>query len=430
MRMGGLGKKAAAPGNGSARLLTDSRSAGAKRWHRIDSLLDAALELPQAEREPFLISSCGDDAELLTTVKELLEADEQVGGFLETPAMPVNLDRLSAMGARAAKAITQTAEQNPDGPDPEQIDRYRILGLLGKGAMGRVYRAVDEQGHEVAIKLLRSNAPGQVRRFQREAQVLARIEHEQVCRIYEIAEDNGRPFIAMQLINGESLRKLAPVLSIEVKVDIVAQAALALQAAHDLGVIHRDVKPSNIMVERGTEGKLKAYMLDFGISRLVEATSSTLTGTVIGTPAFIAPERLDSNAQPPDHRIDLYSLGATLYTVLAGQPPFTGSQIQILMQIQDGEPQPLAALNSDIPADLVDIVERCMHRNPELRYGSTRELAEDLQRFLAGEPVKAGTCYPQPQPPSQPRSSLLHRPSLVAAGIIALLVLLILLGIV
>ncbi len=272
-------------------------------------------------------------------------------------------------------------------------ERFHLTGFLGEGAMGRVYRAVDRRlGRPVALKFLRSDDPDQVDRFQREARAQGQIEHDHVCRVYDVGEVGGRPYIAMQFVEGRALDELAPELSLERKVQVAEQVAQAAQAAHSHGVIHRDLKPGNIMVEVGDDGGVHAYVLDFGIARDVGGPSMTISGTVVGTPAYMAPEQVQGDAARVDRRADVYAIGATLYDLVAGRAPFTGStRMETLIQVVSEDAVPLRRLDGSVPADLEAIVGRCLEKDPADRYESAHALALDLRRFLDGEPVAART---------------------------------------
>jgi len=282
-----------------------------------------------------------------------------------------------------------------DDPLPNW-ERFHLTGFLGEGAMGRVYRAVDRRlGRPVALKFLRSGDPDQVDRFQREARAQGRIEHDHVCRVYDVGEVDGRPYIAMQFIEGRTLNELAPGLSLERKVRVIEQVAEAAQAAHSHGVIHRDLKPGNIMVDVGEDGSVHAYVLDFGIARDAGGPSNTISGTVVGTPAYMAPEQIQGDPGRIDRRADVYAIGATFYDLVVGRAPFTGStRMETLIQVVSDDPVPLRRIDGSVPADLEAIVGRCLEKEPERRYESANALALDLRRFLDGEPVTARTIGP------------------------------------
>ena len=287
----------------------------------------------------------------------------------------------------AAGELLTGAFENPV-PD---WDRYTIIDYLGEGAMGLVYRALDPSlGRQVAIKFIASDDPDQKNRFQREARAHAQIEHDHVCRVYEVGDVGGRAYIAMQLIDGSSLQDVASDLTLDQRVVVMEQVAEAVQAAHSMGVIHRDIKPGNIMVENRDGGGLHAYVLDFGIAREIGSPGMTLTGMVVGTPAYMAPEQVQGDPGLIDRRVDVYGIGATLYDLIAGKAPFSGStRIETLVQVVSDEPRPLRQLDERVPADLETIVSKCLEKDPQRRYASARALGEDLQHYLDGEPIAA-----------------------------------------
>lgn len=270
-------------------------------------------------------------------------------------------------------------------------DRYELVSLIGRGGMGRVYRARDPRlGRFVAIKLLRHDEPDLAARFLREAQAQARVEHPAICRVYEVGDAAGQPFIAMQLIDGASLRDRAAELALEQKLLIVREVALALHEAHRNGLIHRDIKPGNILLERGEDAEWRPFVVDFGLAREVEQPGTTMPGALMGTAAYMSPEQACGDIQSLDRRTDVYSLGATLYEVLRGAPPFVGrTDVEVLMKVVSEEPEPLRRRMPNLPGDVETIVQTCMAKEPSRRYSSARELASDLQRFLDGEPIAA-----------------------------------------
>jgi eukaryotic-like serine/threonine-protein kinase len=273
----------------------------------------------------------------------------------------------------------------------EGATRYEIEQLIGAGGMGRVFKARDRRlGRHVALKFIRDNEPLLVERFLREAQAQARIEHENICKVYEAGEIDGYPYIAMQLIEGQSLKTLRGDLSIEQKVQIMRKVAEALHTAHRLGLIHRDVKPSNVMLERAEDGSFRPYVMDFGLARDIGANGNAMTEAAVGTPSFMAPEQVLGDVSRLDRCTDIHALGATLYYLLAGKPPFRGETTpDILLQVVSGEPIRLRAVDPQIPVDLETIVMRCLEKEPQHRYDSARAFADDLGRYLDGEPIQA-----------------------------------------
>ncbi len=268
---------------------------------------------------------------------------------------------------------------------------YQTGVLIGSGGMGEVFRAWDPVlDRPVALKYLRATSPELVSRLKREARAQARIDHPAVCRVYEVGDDDGRPYIAMQYVDGEPLDRAAAALSLEQKVLVVREVAEAVQAAHEVGLIHRDLKPANILVSEGDDGRPRPYVLDFGIAREQEVSGFTVTGQVIGTPGYLSPEQARGEVTGLDRRTDVFSLGVILYELIGGRRPFTGSNhLETLMALLEREPPPLRRVAPRVPRDLETIVMTCLAKRPDQRYPSARALADDLTRFLEGVPVLA-----------------------------------------
>lgn len=267
---------------------------------------------------------------------------------------------------------------------------YRIESLLGEGGMARVYRAFDPKLERyVALKFIRIDDENHKKRLLREARAQAQIEQDNVCKIYEVGEVQGKPYIAMQLVPGRTLQDLFAELSLEQKIRLMEQVCDAIQAAHRLGIVHRDIKPSNILIERRDDGSLRPYVVDFGIARDVSEAGVTATTAVMGTPAFMSPEQIMGNNKIVDRRADIYSMGSTLYYIISGQRPFPGKGMDLLINIVSDEPTPLGKVVPSIPQDLETIVTKCLEKDPARRYDSARALGDDLKRYLAGEPILA-----------------------------------------
>ena len=287
----------------------------------------------------------------------------------------------------------------PDSPPPSPFPpelrfladwpRYRVERLLGSGGMGTVYKAFDPTlGRWVALKFLHRNDGTHADRFLREARAQARISHPNVCQVHEAGEVEGRPYIAMQYVDGRSLGELCEELTIGDKVRLMRDVARGIHAAHRSGLIHRDLKPGNILLAREETGEVHPYVVDFGLAMAQDEISLSRTGMISGTPAYISPEA--AQGRPLDRRTDVYSLGVVLYELLAGEPPFTGGNLaRVLVRLVQEDPRPLRQVAPAIPEDLETIVAKCLEKDPTRRYESARELAEDLDRFLDGEPIRA-----------------------------------------
>ncbi|WP_279341643.1 serine/threonine-protein kinase [Geothrix sp. SG200] len=315
------------------------------------------------------------------------------------------------------------------GPPPFPVpgwDRYECLGFLGQGGMGKVFRCRDRRlGRMVAIKFVRLDDDRHLARFMLEARAQARVDHDHVCKVFEVGEVEGRVFIAMQCIGGRPFDLAAAELSLEQRAMVVRDAALGVQEAHRVGIIHRDLKPSNIMVERTEDGALRTFVMDFGLARDWDQ-NVTETGAVLGTPSYMSPEQARGEVSRLDRRTDVYSLGATLYQAVTGRPPVTGANaLEVLGAIAAHEVPSMRGPGLDIPRDLEAITLKCLEKERGHRYESARALAEDLDRFLAGDPVLArptGLWY------RVQRKLRKHR-QLAAVGAVAALAVLVALGV-
>ncbi|HEY3056567.1 MAG TPA: serine/threonine-protein kinase, partial [Thermoanaerobaculia bacterium] len=273
-----------------------------------------------------------------------------------------------------------------------RVHTFEVVGRLGAGAMGAVYRARDGKlGRDVAIKFLQDKLSASreyLRRFEREARAASALNHPNIITIFEIDEFEGAPFIAMELVDGQSLRDLLRrgALPVRKLLDLAAQIAEGLAAAHDSGIIHRDLKPENVMVTK--DGRVK--IVDFGLARIsrpadADASTADITsvrtpdGRVLGTAAYVSPEQA-SGGRSIDFRADQFSFGSILYEMGTGRRAFQrDTTMETLAAIMRDEPEPVQRLNSRIPPPLCWIVERCLAKDPAERYASTRDLARELR---------------------------------------------------
>ncbi len=268
----------------------------------------------------------------------------------------------------------------PDLPTGRALGSYVLVEQIGSGGFGEVWKAWDTKlSRWVALKLLREENPEELQRFFREARLAAAIVHPGIVPIHEVGNADGRHFIAMQLVEGASLADHGPLHPREA-VRIIVDVARAVDYAHERGVVHRDLKPSNIL--RDPEGRV--FVTDFGLAKRVKAGALSASSVLVGTPDYMSPEQ--ARGSGVDRRSDVWSLGATLYALLEGRAPFAGpSALDIMIRAASEPPPPLES----VERDLAIIVMKCLEKDPAMRYPTAGELAADLQRCLAGEPINA-----------------------------------------
>ena len=268
------------------------------------------------------------------------------------------------------------------GESPRQFGRFRVLDELGRGAMGVVWRAEDPAlGRTVAIKTITLTGTDEERahfeaRFLQEARAAGGVGHPSIVTIYDVGREGDVAFMAMEILDGRELRDLirGGSLAPSEAVEIAARVAEALAAAHERGVIHRDVKPGNIMVL--SDGRVK--VMDFGIARLRDPDVKTATGMLLGSPRYMSPELV--SGEPFDHRADIFSLGVVLYEMLTGVTPFSGDDLtQLMHQVVNAAVVPPSHVNRALPPVLDYILARALKKSPAERYGSAAEFASDLR---------------------------------------------------
>jgi serine/threonine protein kinase/Tfp pilus assembly protein PilF len=381
-----------------------------ERWPTIESLYHSALKRGPAERGSWLRQACGDDTRLLGEVESLLAcADANLSNPGARPELAKLLGQLAgdpdasaeglsdgeAADGEVASALPQVATALP-----ATIGRYRILRLLGEGGMGVVYEAEQEQPRRtVALKVVKSGLgdPMLVRRFEQESLALGRLQHPGIAQIYEAGTaENGfgpQPYFVMEFIRGESLLHHASAhqLDIRQKLELMAKICEAVQHAHQRGVIHRDLKPGNILVDETGQPKI----LDFGVARATDSdtrvTRQTDLGQLVGTLAYMSPEQVLADPLEIDTRSDVYALGVVLYELLAGRLPYRVSPRlhEAVQTIREEEPRSLGTVSSAFRGDIETTVAKALEKDKGRRYSSAAELAADLHRHLRDEPIMA-----------------------------------------
>jgi serine/threonine protein kinase/formylglycine-generating enzyme required for sulfatase activity len=393
-----------------------------ERWRRIKELHARARELAESERRAFLEQECEGDGGLVEEVFALLAGDS-TDSFLETP----NLE-----GKHAPQPSVKTT-----------LGDFELLDLLGRGGMGVVYRARQKSlDREVAVKVLpRTSAMEQRRvdRFQREALAAAKLEHPSIVPVYSVGEDEGLHYFAMQYIVGRSLNEELNILrdvhegqadeqpllpAFDSKEYITAAARLTqavasgLHHAHEHGVVHRDVKPQNLLLDL----KARVHIADFGLAKVEELGTITKSGEIAGTPYYMSPEQALAKRVRVDHRTDVFSLGVVLYELLTLHRPFGGSTShQVLYAISFSEPRSIRKSNPRVPRDLETICIKALSKKPDNRYATAGDLDEDLQRFLNHEAIQGR----RPSPVSRVASHVSRRrswyvPLVASLGVLAL----------
>ena len=390
------------------------------RWDKVGKLFEEVREKPPEKRAAYLAEVC-DEESLRTEVLSLLKAEAQVGGFFE--------DLASVLPTAADAEVPEDRQiQELRTPDPldlegETVGRYAVEEHLGGGGMGVVYRAHDpELDRWVALKFLppslAASREGE-ERFVREARAASALEHPHIATIYEIGtSEAGHRFIAMAYYEGETLKeKLAreAPLSVEEAIRYAEQISAALTQAHEAGIVHRDVKPANVMVtETGT-----VKLLDFGLAKAAADTRLTQPGRQLGTAAYMSPEQ--AKGEPVGPPSDLWAVGVVLYEMVTGTRPFRGGSMPaVLRAILDDDPTPLHELRDDVPPRISHLVGRCLEKNPDDRPASAEVLLEELQALRTGSAPSYDSAPQRTQAPILGSASSLALLILLVVGIAGL----------
>ena len=348
-----------------------------ERWKQIDVLFDAVLDLPENEREKFIVENSDGDEDLRNEVLSLLKAQTSGSDFMENSAMRIAAENLAVENRKTYE--TQFLNKI--------IGNYVIESLLGSGGMGEVYLARDEKlNRQVALKILPAEFVSddeRVKRFQGEARAISALNHPNIVTIYDVGTFENINFIATEYVAGKTLREVVGSnLKITEILRIISQCCEALAVAHANGIVHRDIKPENIMIR--PDGYLK--ILDFGLAKLTDVSpqtfknlAKTAKGIIIGTPAYMSPEQIADDMV--DHRTDLWSIGVVLYELLTGTNPFKRQNRQATFQaiLAENLPPP-SSLNPEVPDELDHILIKALEKDPDLSYQTASDLRADLKR--------------------------------------------------
>ena len=343
----------------------------------IDELMLRWEAARQQGQHPRAEELCAEHPQLVTELRRRIHAIQ-------------TMERILGVNQHDTEA-TLPARAPDNGPLP-QIPGYDIVRVVDEGGMGVVYEARQRDlGRTVAVKMISGTRlePTQVARFRREAEATAHLQHANFVQIFEVGQVNGRPFFSMEYVDGGSLAQHLSHTRPNARqaAELVGILAQAIHTAHACGIVHRDLKPSNVMLTAAGIPKIA----DFGLAkRLDHDPGHTRTGEVLGTPSYMAPEQATGQKDQIGPATDVYALGAILYELLTGRPPFQGaSALDALRQVTTQEPAPPSRRAPSTPVDLEAICLKCLEKAPAARYASAQELAEDLRRFLNGQPVKA-----------------------------------------
>jgi WD40 repeat protein len=378
------------------RLVETLREDQARRWRAGQRLLAEAY----LDAFPILAASA-DDALVLIWGEVLLRLERGEAPHLAEYAsrFPQHAGslglqfELQGQLERPPEAPSPCPPAGPASPPRPQVPGYEILGELGRGGMGVVYQARQVKlDRLVALKMILAGGHAgeqELRRFQSEAEAVARLQHPNVVQIYEVSEQDGLPYFSLEFCPGGSLEKKldGTPLPPQQAAQLVETLARGVHAAHEHGIIHRDLKPANVLLSADGTPKIT----DFGLAKkLDEAVRQTASGAILGTPSYMAPEQAGGQSKEIGPAADVYALGAILYELLTGRPPFkAATSLDTVLQVISDEPVPPSRLQPKVPRDLETICLKCLHKEPAKRYASAEALAGDLRRFLAGEPIQA-----------------------------------------
>ncbi len=372
--------------------MDDRDNDASERERRLDELATAYLKAQEAGETPDRQALLDSNPELAVELGEFFADQdrlERLAAPLRSLADPSGPDASST--PFPTHTGTQTAPLVP--PPPRSFGDYTVLSAVGQGGMGVVWKARQKRPDRVvALKMFRAGdlaAPTDVQRFRNEAEVIAQLDHPHILPVYEVGEHDGVHYFSMKLVEGGSLADHLASFRADPRAAarLLATIARAVHYAHQRGILHRDLKPSNILLD--AQGQ--PHVSDFGLAKRVEIDSSlTQSGALVGTPSYMAPEQTHGRKGAVTTATDVYGLGAVLYALLTGRPPFRGETVlETMEQVREREPEPPRRINAKVDRDLETICLKCLQKEPQRRYESAQALAEDLERWLAGEPIQA-----------------------------------------
>jgi serine/threonine-protein kinase len=336
---------------------------------------------------------CRDCPGQLPALRRLIQALEAGRPVPDAAGEAATLPPTADPFATRDPALAAEAGDTPASKERPLVPGYEVLGELGRGGMGVVYKARHSQlNRVVALKMILAGGHAgehELARFRTEAEAVARLQHPNVVQIYEVGEADGKQFFALEYCAGGSLadKLQGTPLPAREAARLVEALARGMEAAHQKGIIHRDLKPANVLLAEDRTPKIT----DFGLAKkLEEAAGQTGSGDILGTPSYMAPEQAGGRAREVGPLADVYALGAILYELLTGRPPFRAeSSLDTLLQALESQPAPPRLLNPKVDRDLETVCLKCLEKDPQRRYASAAALAADLERYLAGEPVQA-----------------------------------------
>ncbi|MCP4481119.1 MAG: serine/threonine protein kinase [Planctomycetaceae bacterium] len=369
---------------------------------RIQRIFNAAMDVSCPQERSILVDQlCAPNLKLAEEVHELIDAMDRAVDFLENldPQDSLPIDPPTIYDASAE--LTQLPHLNSNGLNSRmeaeipfrKFGNYELIEVIAQGGMGVVYKARQTGLNRiVALKMILTGAfadDEEIKRFYQEAEAAAKLDHPGIVPVYEVGCCAGQHYYSMALVEGKSLASRIKESQLEPResAEILLKIARAVHVAHEAGFIHRDLKPANILLD----GKNEPRIVDFGLAKSSRDDSDlTRTGTVMGTPNYMPPEQATGKNKEVTNASDVYSLGAILYTLLTGQPPFVASNsTETLMQVLQDDPLRPRYVKTGIPVDLEAICAKCMEKKPADRYSSAEDLASDLERFLNGTPIHA-----------------------------------------